>query len=561
MIEYLRLTEPFLRLEEINLIPMFKNYSLNQKFSIGTAIVLSMLFIYSCRKEYIQNAERAQQNELSAWYSANLKVSEDNPFSRMRPDWDSVYSQDIGGQTVYEISLENVDGFLLTARNRSRGNVKEEEKMHENKLLIFKNRSTGKIIYGAFMSFEASERLNKEKLHYKNVGKASGTLLFHHFNGNLANGWVYEDGQVKKEVTVSSMEEYLQSNKGSNGKVMGYECGPTFVDYYRWASVAGVWGWHFFKTEVITTCKWKDELPSTEDEDTGNPPPDEPGGDYHPPIYIDCNGDANGTASWSYECDTCIGGNTGISECVAPDLIVTDSLKINFPCLSEWVLKKLKMDTAFQKLLGPFTPMSGERPNLKYTYSAQTYGSGGAYQLGHTGTNGWSSTVSFNSVSLTNSSELFIAMAAIHETGHAYANYYIKSGYYGRPVTGSSWAINIADYELANRESMNYSNAMDHSIFLEQYFDKMVSVIAAYGGSNYSIEQYRMAALFGLDNPGPPPTDPTLLARYNQLATALSNSYNRIISKYNINLNTLNNFKLDNLVNVPTSLKLPTSCP
>lgn len=126
------------------------------------------------------------------------------------------------------------------------------------------------------------------------------------------------------------------------------------------------------------------------------------------------------------------------------------------------VLNKLLANSTYGKLIQPFQSIqlpNGSTlniqglPNLTFGFSAQPYGGTSTdYMLGNTGSYGTSSEIEFNNSAMSNASQLFLQMAAIHEVGHAYANYYVKAGIYGYPVDTtrySTWAMNIINFEAA----------------------------------------------------------------------------------------------------------------
>jgi len=258
--------------------------------------------------------------------------------------------------------------------------------------------------------------------------------------------------------------------------------------------------------------------------------------------------------------------------------IKQDSLAKYYPCMVKEVLNKLAGNHAFGKLVQPFQQIQLPNgttlgmqglPNLKYDFSAQDYGVGTSnYSLGTTGDYaGTSSTIRFNTAAMGNASQLLLQATAIHESGHAYANYYIKAGQYGFPVDTtrySTWAINIVNFESVARSSAQGSgNFNDHSIFLEEYFENFWGILKAVNGNTYTDKEYQMAALYGLNNPGPPPESPVIggINVYEIYKAILTKSFNNIKTKHGINDTDLNTFNLANLKNVPANKKLPTSCP
>lgn len=259
--------------------------------------------------------------------------------------------------------------------------------------------------------------------------------------------------------------------------------------------------------------------------------------------------------------------------------IKTDSLALTNPCMVKLILNKLLQNGTYSKMLQPFQSIilpNGVRlqtsglPNLSFAASSQVYGAGGNYMLGHTGPmfSGVSSKIHFNSSAISNASQLFLQLAAIHEVAHAYSRYYIKAGAYGYPVDTtrySTWAMNIANFELASKGiNGGYANFIDHSLFLENYVDNFVKILKDMNGTAYTDKQYQMAAIYGLDNPGDEPSGPHIVNGVNLYTlnkSILAKSFNNLVTKFGITAAEKNSFYADNLVNVPANKKLPTNCP
>ena len=157
-------------------------------------------------------------------------------------------------------------------------------------------------------------------------------------------------------------------------------------------------------------------------------------------------------------------------------------------------------------------------------------------------------------------------MATIHEVGHAYSTFYVKSGAYGYPVDTtkySTWAMNIVSFEAAASSQSVNGNYTDHSLFLENYVDNFIKILKEVNGSSYTDKQYQMAAIYGLNNAGDPPPNSIFngINLYNIYKGILEKSYANLLTKYGITTTERDAFYQDNLVNVPASKKLPTNCP
>lgn len=271
------------------------------------------------------------------------------------------------------------------------------------------------------------------------------------------------------------------------------------------------------------------------------------------------------------------GGGDGGEGDIPTVEVKKDSLMKHYPCMVNEVLNKLEGNQTYGKLVQPFQkiqlPNGGTLgmqglPNLTYDFSHQDYGGGTTnYSLGTTGDYaGTSSIIRFNTEAIANASLLLLQAAAIHESGHAYANYYIKAGQYGFPVDTtrySTWAINIVNFESVANSSIQGGNFNDHSVFLEDYYENFWGILKAVNGTAFTDKEYQMAALYGLNNPGPAPQSPIIggVNVYEIYKGMLNKSFNNIKSKYGITDTELNSFNLVNLVNVPDNKKLPTTCP
>lgn len=140
-------------------------------------------------------------------------------------------------------------------------------------------------------------------------------------------------------------------------------------------------------------------------------------------------------------------------------------------------------------------------------------------------------------------------------------------GGYGHPIDTtkySTWAINITNFDSAVKNRVNYSNFVDHSVFLANYVQGFINVLKAINGTSYTDKQYQMAAMYGLDNPGDPPSNPVYINGiniYELNKQVLALTFNDLMKKYKITSAERNSFYLDNLKNVPVGKKLPTNCP
>ncbi|WAC41193.1 hypothetical protein [Pedobacter sp. SL55] len=216
---------------------------------------------------------------------------------------------------VYEVELTNPENLMVLGQKANRSNLEQEAKKHTIKLLLFEDEKTKKILYASYMLLEKHSTGEFEKLHYKNLGNFTGTVLYYHFTGQLANGWNYANGRIAEKIAVITEKQFDQLQTQTQGDIRteATVCQSGFADKYQWTCV-GVPGYEncgftYVGQEYVTYCSYEEE-----DKDyLGNE--NESGRGYFPPEYTDCAGVAGGTATWNNECNTCIGGTTGLTAC------------------------------------------------------------------------------------------------------------------------------------------------------------------------------------------------------------------------------------------------------
>ncbi len=151
---------------------------------------------------------------------------------------------------------------------------------------------------------------------------------------------------------------------------------------------------------------------------------------------------------------------------------------------------------------------------------------------------------------LQNSSQLLIASTIIHETLHAYINYKIATASYNYAnYSSSNWMLGLDNFYLMESLPPNYSN---HTIMLEDYFDKSMAVLQAWNATQgfiYSTKDIAMATLYGLDayDVG---TSQTQINNINAVFQAVK-------TKHGITASDLTTFNSTNLY--ATTNKLPTT--
>lgn len=402
---------------------------------MGWVLLIGLLF-YACQKDHNLSESSVHSPEiekLASWYQSKLKVSEDNPFSELQPDWGRTYSQEHQGQTVYEVELKNPEKLLSMSNLRKQDSPEREVKKHTIKLLVFENRKTGKILYGAYMSAESGSSISGSKIRYKDVGNFTGSVLYYHFNGRLSNGWIYEQGKLSRSISPITKQQYVQqlssSDKGTKGKLASANnevCNFALADVYKWGCV-GVsgyenCGYHYSGSSYVQICKTVDQPEEPIDHIIGG---DGSGGEYVPPIYIDCADIENGNAYWNAGCKTCMGGTTGITEC--PEKDIKHKLD-SFPCAKALILSMSTLNTDISNLIKN-TFGRNDRINLTVEPNASLAGTTTDGQLGthFTFTTGgklyYDINIGINPDILRNATKEYILVTIYHEALHAYLTF------------------------------------------------------------------------------------------------------------------------------------------
>jgi hypothetical protein len=307
-------------------------------------ILLMLLIIGSCKKDY-QNGEIPEQepnNKLQQWYNASLKVADQNTFSNLKPVWKTTYAAQVGEQIVYEVEFASPEKFIVKSADNVRSisggveNLDMEVHRHNVKLLLFEDALTGDIRNAAYMAIESNVSANFGSLHYKDLGNFTGKVYFHHFNGKLSNGWVYQNGKIISQLSniTKAQYDYEQKFAAQGKQTNAITCYTSYADNYMYVCVYinGYYNdcrWQYAGSSYYSACSFTE--PSSIGDVNGS------GGGYtDQPLEPDCAGVLGGTAYIDLNCNECIGGTTGKTSCTK-DII--DSLK-NYTC-AQALLKQL----------------------------------------------------------------------------------------------------------------------------------------------------------------------------------------------------------------------------
>jgi hypothetical protein len=508
-----------------------------------TRIILFMflLILAACKKN---NTPSMQAIEYENWFSQNKQAAHTSAFDDLKPIWESAYINEQGDIQVHEISLSNPKNVY------QRTDTKIENKLahlrNNIRLLIFKDKTTGKIITGCYMSIvdEGAQLTNLTNIHYKRPNELSGKIMFFNMLGNLENGWEYNKGTITKRI---------------NGTINGYYYGSknTLSDLTNPALVGNInSGLNKLMTYSPPTCAF--------------PQPDYKRSCVGVDGYMECTtylagytcneGGSDGTGGYynPYPVNPGPGGGGGstVPSVIASELN-TDSIEVKFPCASKLILRPIFNLEPMNDFVKPF--LAAQRPTISYKTANLTWSdatTGGLFELGNTiydpnsGLNR-STIVTLNEKMLQNSSPLLIASTTIHETIHSYIYYNVSVAEYDVKTNyndNSNWMVSLNGFYLIKDLPSNYSN---HTMMLTSYFDKAVAVLKAWDATqatHYSDKQLAMAMLYGL-NTVDPGTSQSLLDNINSVFQSLK-------TKYGITDAQLATFNRENLNSVG---KLPTT--
>jgi hypothetical protein len=285
------------------------------------SIVMLLFIIGSCKKDY-QNGEVAKQglnNRLQQWYDSNLEANDQNPFGKLKPNWETVYTAQVGAQTVYEIGFASTEKLMVRNAKDSppaaAENLDVEAQRHNVKLLLFEDALTGQVHNAAYMAIESSVSANLGGLHYKDLGNFTGKVYFHHLNGKLSNGWVYQNGKITAKLSPSTQAQYNYEQKlAALGKqTNAITCYTSYADNYMYVCVYidGYYSdcrWQYAGSSYYSACSFTEQS-SIGDGNGGG------GGYTDQSLKPDCAGVLGGTAYIDLNCNECIGGTTGKTAC------------------------------------------------------------------------------------------------------------------------------------------------------------------------------------------------------------------------------------------------------
>lgn len=191
------------------------------------AVFLILLVVVgSCRKDHLMRGfERQEPSQLKQWYANFINKQTESFFlTTVVPDWKNVYESEHDGQKVYEVDCNNTD--KVTFGNELTTDQKKADQSTRTKIKLLLFEAKDGRLSGAFMLVK-EKNAQTQLRHYKNLGKLNGEVIFYSLEGIFANGWIYENGEIKESITRASKNQINalslmpeQANKGAKGKVM-----------------------------------------------------------------------------------------------------------------------------------------------------------------------------------------------------------------------------------------------------------------------------------------------------------------------------------------------------
>jgi len=521
---------------------MKKSNALRSYLNLFLCFLVGIILIYSCKKQTEkEQIDDYDQSQIQQWYNSKVDKSESNRFRTLSPIWETVSVKEESDQLIFEVSLNNPNKIFIGDHLADKKNASELSARTNTRIIIFKDKKSGLITNGCYMSaINEDTNYDLKSIHYKKVGDFSGRIYYHDLNGTFANGWSYSNGLINGTVSASTKENYFQFQKAalsSNEKLPvkrdklsidpGISCytaavplwGSTCVDSY---------GCEYYITgyDYITNCTT---------EGGGGGGGGDNGGGYSPP--------ASG------------GSHGGGSGPLAPVIeIIKDSLQAKFPCAKVLILDELEKITKYNKMVEPFL-QKGFKPTISWTASAQPWSSteysGGTTKVAGSSGLGMSSNITLNSEMIKNSSTLLIAAVAIHETYHAYINYMFANNVDPTFFSKSepNYMAGLYQY-IAYEKAGSGNNYLDHYSMLTSQLANMTDILFTFSKGNYTVDECRKALLFGMNNPGANPD-------FGQ-KEFINKSYSDILKYYDYTESSVNNFLLDQ-INPNAAKKLPTT--
>jgi hypothetical protein len=582
--------------------------SIFSRGTIAIAILLTACIINSCKRDSKSTSPLPSDvTQAKTWYESSYPSSVSTNGSLVtqgtggnhdlskfiKPDWQHATSYVSGNKNVMEIPVDLGSRFSLTVKIGSKALNKAYSR--SSYLLISDGKSYQAYILtiiadSAYVGSDLSKL--SHNTYRKQDADFSGLALYYSPKGDYLGGYAYRNGQVVTPTTTTQQTGGPKVQSVNNGNLKPNDMVVECTDWYQQAvalnpdgsTYAVVIPWQYMGTDCISYPSGGSGGTGGSGSGTGGsgggsssspppsmPPPCPPGTTSGIPTASPCvpppsTVESIGTGKLRVDFMP-LPGSSPCSITTAPVpcfTIKTDSLKKYFPCAVALIINKLAQIDVYSTLTQAFT--TAKRPDLTWQDSNLAWnsyspmGGNNAYALGQTMQDpasgiGQSMIITLNSNMLTNSSQLLIAAAAIHETLHAYINYNVNTaidGLHNGYKTGDSWLYGLDTWIYLNGLPANYSS---HLAMMTDYFDKSVSVLKSWDNGAHTDLEYASAMLYGLTTSDSSATA-TETASLQTAAAAIK-------TKYGITDAQLNTFNINNLTVTGSATgalgKLPTS--
>jgi hypothetical protein len=322
----------------------------------------------------------------------------------------------------------------------------------------------------------------------KKAAKFIGTLEIEQWNGKFKKAFAFEaDGTISPVyLSESNIFKKINYNKSitcytstwyGQTCVSGYGCGEVYIISSETYCYGG-WGGGNYQDE--------------ETDDSENGSGGGGGGDTNANDYIpDCNGDMGGSASINLDCNTCMGGNTGVTVC-PPFLSRINSTKLK-PCMQS-ILDSIK-NLSNGSVAGIIQKFSGNSPGYNWVLKDGRLLPGKNAATPDRYKNGTVTTV-FDSEKFIRSTDLSIAKTILHESVHAYLVALYRED---NALATATYPDYVEKYAMDKANN----NLLQHNVIVDNFVTDIGIALKEYGkmnGYDFSDQFYNDLAWGGLEN-------------------------------------------------------------
>lgn len=163
------------------------------------------LIIASCKKNSGENEKGLNLDDLKTWQANNFNRNA-LLFNSLEPDWNKFFVNDQGKENVYEVEVINKEKLFLSLGYTDIKSLDSVAARSKIKMLLFKDKESGKITNGYYMV-----SISDENPHYKKYGSLTGAIYYYSANGNFINGYIYDKGTAISGISAGTSETYRAS--------------------------------------------------------------------------------------------------------------------------------------------------------------------------------------------------------------------------------------------------------------------------------------------------------------------------------------------------------------